>query len=56
MFGGEKQYIPARPGETWETLADTSAIHNETGWKTKINLEQYVSDWKTRCKITTLPL
>ena len=56
MFGGEKQYIPARPGEAWETLADTSAIHNETGWKANVSLEQYVSDWKVRCKITTLPL
>ena len=52
MFGGEKEYIAARPGEAWETLADTSTIHKETGWIANINLEQYVNDWKLQCKTT----
>ena len=56
MFGGEKVYIPARPGEALETLADTSAIFNATGWRAEIGLEEYVKSWKANCNLGPDPL
>jgi UDP-glucose 4-epimerase len=46
MFGGEKQYIAARPGEAETTLADISAVTNATGWSPKVTLEEYIEDFK----------
>jgi nucleoside-diphosphate-sugar epimerase len=48
MFGGEKQYIPDRPGEAKNTLSDNSEMRLSTGWKPKIKLEDYVREWKKR--------
>ncbi len=45
MFGGEIQYIPARPGEAWITLADPSEMKDATGWDPQVNIEMYVADW-----------
>jgi len=45
LFGGDIQYIDQRPGEAWITLADISDMHDETGWKTKVTLEDYIDDW-----------
>ncbi len=42
MFGGERKYIPARPGEAWETLADISKTVENTGWKPDVSLERYI--------------
>jgi UDP-glucose 4-epimerase len=39
------EYISARPGEAFETLADISAIKGETGWYPKYVLEQYIKDY-----------
>jgi len=35
-------YIPKRPGEADETLADTTAIHSATGWLATHKLKEYV--------------
>lgn len=45
MFGGEKKYIPARPGEAWETLADISRTVANTGWLPTISLDAYIKDF-----------
>jgi len=56
MFGGEKTYVPKRPGEAWETLADTSAIFNATGWKANVGLGEYVENWKIGCNLPPKPI
>ena len=56
MFGGEKSYIPSRPGEAWETLADTSVVFSTIGWKAKVGLEKYVEDWKIGCNLPPKPI
>ena len=38
-------YIPKRPGEAQETLADTSAIHSQTGWVAHHSLKDYVEEF-----------
>ena len=43
LFGGNKKYLPARPGEARNTLADNSKTVEKTGWKPEYNLEDYVS-------------
>ena len=45
LFGGEKKYIPARPGEAWETLADISETTEACGWTPQHTLEDYVANW-----------
>ena len=46
MFGGTKKYIPRRPGEAQNTLADISKTAKETGWIPEINLKDYVREAK----------
>ena len=46
LFGGEKKYLPARPGEARKTLADTTKINNATGWVAKKDLEIYIKEFK----------
>ena len=43
MFGGQKKYIPARPGEARNTLADNTALRELTGWQPVYKLENYVA-------------
>ena len=45
MFGGNKKYLPARPGEARVTKADISFTTENTGWSPKHTLENYVSDF-----------
>ena len=45
MFGGEKKYIPARPGEAWETLADITNTTEKTGWTPSVSLKNYIKDF-----------
>jgi len=42
MFGGEKKYLPQRPGEVRETLADITKTTEMTGWTPRHNLEDYI--------------
>jgi len=45
MIGGNKKYLPARPGEARVTKADISFTTENTGWSPKHTLENYVSDF-----------
>jgi UDP-glucose 4-epimerase len=42
LLGGEKTYIPKRPGEPECTFADISRISGELGWKPKVSFEEGV--------------
>jgi UDP-glucose 4-epimerase len=46
LFGGEKKYLPARPGEARETLADTTKINKITGWEANHDLTKYIKEFK----------
>lgn len=53
LLGGEVVYIPKRPGEPEQTLADISKIKNNLGWSPKINFDdgvkimmQNINYWK----------
>jgi UDP-glucose 4-epimerase len=42
LLGGEKTYIPKRPGEPDCTYADVTKIETVLGWKAKVSLEEGV--------------
>lgn len=44
LIGGEKVFIPKRPGEPDSTHADVSKIANELSWVSKISIEDGVSE------------
>jgi UDP-glucose 4-epimerase len=44
LIGGDKVYIPKRPGEPDVTWADTSCIQRDLGWKPKVQFEQGVAE------------
>ncbi len=53
LLGGEKNYIPKRPGEPDCTFADTSKIRKLLNWKAKVSFEEGVErllatieDWR----------
>ncbi len=48
--GAETTYIPARPGEAWETLADISKSTETLSWTPNYDLQSYVSNWIERNK------
>lgn len=48
LFRGEKKYIPSRPGEAWETLADISKTVKDTGWLPTVTLDTYVKDFLSK--------
>ena len=50
MFGGEIQYVSARPGEARNTLADNSLLREKTGWRTENDLESYIENFLTNVK------
>ena len=43
LLGGEKVYIPKRPGEPDCTWADTSRIARDLGWKPRVSFEEGVA-------------
>lgn len=43
LLGGEKTFIPLRPGEPQQTFADISKIRRLLGWKPKIGINEGVS-------------
>jgi len=45
-FDSNIKFIPPRPGEARETLADISAMQSSTGWYPKINLLDYIEVFK----------
>jgi len=44
LLGGEKTYIPKRPGEPDCTFADVSKINKRLGWSAKVTLEDGVAE------------
>lgn len=44
LLGGEKTYIPKRPGEPDCTFADTKKIRRIVGWEPKVSLEEGVQN------------
>lgn len=47
LLGGEKTYIPKRPGEPDQTFADVSRISQATGWQAKVSFEEGVGHMLT---------
>ena len=45
MYGGEIQYIPARPGEYDKTLCDYTTAKRVLNWQPKLNLKDYIKKW-----------
>ncbi len=44
IFGGTKKFIPKRPGEPKNSLADISKIKKKINWKPKISIEQGINN------------
>ena len=44
LLGGEKVYIPKRPGEPDSTFADISKIRRELGWEPQVSIEEGVAE------------
>lgn len=42
LISGEKKYIPKRPGESQETLADTSKINTMLGWSPTVSIKDWI--------------
>ena len=40
IFGGKKKFIPIRPGEPKNSVADIKKIKKDINWKPKISIEQ----------------
>ena len=40
IFGGKKKFIPIRPGEPKNSVANITKIKNDINWKPKISIEQ----------------
>jgi UDP-glucose 4-epimerase len=54
LIGGEKVYIPKRPGEPEITFADIHKIKTDLGWEPKISIEdgikkviEHIDDWES---------
>ena len=45
MFGGEKTYVPKRPGEYDMTLCTDKKAEELLSWKPKKNIEDYIKKW-----------
>ena len=56
MFGKDypKEYIPERPGEYPETLADFSNALIKLGWKAYKDIEDYINSWKDAAELFSL--
>ncbi|TAN50308.1 MAG: SDR family oxidoreductase [Rhodospirillales bacterium] len=44
LLGGEKVYIPKRPGEPDSTFADTRLIEEKLGWRARVSFEDGVAE------------
>jgi UDP-glucose 4-epimerase len=51
LFGGEKKYLDARPGEAWITLADISETKKILSWEPSIVLKDYISSFLENTKV-----
>lgn len=48
LFQAPIEYLPDRPGEAWTTLADLNFSVEKLGYKPKVSLEAYVSEFLGR--------
>lgn len=48
MFSKHKVYLPKRPGEAWETLAQIEETKQLINWSPTIKLSDYVLAWKEK--------
>jgi UDP-glucose 4-epimerase len=46
MISDRIEFIPARPGESKETLSDTSKIKKAFGWNATKSLDQWITENK----------
>ena len=46
MFNIKPKYKPEKPGEARQTLADYHLINKVLGWEPKINLIDYVTEYR----------
>jgi UDP-glucose 4-epimerase len=44
LLGGEKVYIPKRPGEPDSTFAEISKIRTELGWEPQVSIEEGIAE------------
>ena len=44
LIGGEREYIPERPGEARETLADITKLREMLGYEPKVKLEDWIKE------------
>ena len=56
MYNCSTKYIPKRPGEAKETLADISFTSKELGYTPSVDLKDYVQDWVSNNKELHQPL
>lgn len=42
-------YVPGRPGEAPETLADIKAMKKTLGWTPKIKVDEYIKEFVSKC-------
>jgi len=47
MFGGEKSFLPARPGEARNTKADISKSIEALNWEPTIKIKDYIEGIKS---------
>ena len=45
MYNFPTKYIPKRPGEAKETLADISFAIEKLGYRPSVELKEYVDSW-----------
>ncbi len=46
MIGGEREYLPPRPGDAQDTSGDTRRARELLGWEPKVTLEEGISELK----------
>lgn len=51
MFGGEVEYVEARPGDRKTSIADVDSTKNSLGWKAKVHLPDYIKVFKELAKV-----
>jgi UDP-glucose 4-epimerase len=56
LFQTEKQYLPKRPGEAQDTLADISYTKEKLAWEPTISLRDYVNEVVMKKKIVDVSL
>ena len=45
MFNGKKKFIPIRPGEPKNSLANISKLKKDINWKPAVSLKEVLKDY-----------